>query len=80
MLITILAHDKDTSKPWRETAAIIDYDVEIKVNRETVWRGSVEHHRANGGQRLLEKVAAAWRGREPRSKSSGRGKNRRSGG
>ena len=62
MLITILAHDKDTSKPWRETAAIIDYAVEIKVNRETVWRGSVEHHRANGGQRLLEKIAAAWRG------------------
>ena len=77
MLITILAHDKDTTKPWRETAAIIDYDVEIKVNRETVWRGSVEHHRANGGQRLLEKIAAAWR---RGSKNSGRGKNRRSGG
>ena len=69
MLITILAHDKDESRPWRETEAIIDYAVEIKVNRETVWRGSVDgHHRANGWQRLLEKVAAAGRAKAPRKR------------
>lgn len=67
MLITILAHDKDTSAPARETGVIIDYLVEIRVNGEKVWRGSVEgHHRANGWPRLLEKVAQAGRG--PRKK------------
>ena len=59
-MLIVLAHNVTKG----EDLTTSEYDVEVRINERTIWRGHVEgHHRANGWQRLLEKIAAA--GREP---------------
>jgi hypothetical protein len=54
-VLIVLIHNDGTGEPEH----IGNYDVEVRINAQTLWRGRViGHNRYNGWPKLLETVSA----------------------